>query len=69
MEWTTIDYGGTEIQAADFLNGVLVRDPMFFWITHIPGYYIQQPTGDMDGPQLMPRKEHKAEFDIVVREK
>ena len=69
MEWTEITQDGTDIEAADFLNGVLVRDPRWYGLTHIPGYYIQQPTGDMDGPQLMPGKEHKAEFEIVVREK
>ena len=68
MEWTTIDYGDQDIRAMDFLDGVLVElcsGEVVGW----PGYYIKYPTGDMDGPQLMPRKEHKAEFEIVVREK
>ena len=69
MEWTTIDYNGTDIQAADFLDGVLLRDQRWFGLTHIPGYYIQQPTGDMDGPQLRPREEQRGEFEIVVMEK
>ena len=55
MEWTTIDYGGTEIRATDFLNVVLilmVNDLLVF----IPGYYVKQQEAEMDGPALRERK-------------
>ena len=67
MEWVTIDYNGTEIQAADFLNGVLVYIEES--IVFIPGWHVLD-RGDMDGPQLRRReKEQKGEYEIVVKEK
>ena len=68
MEWTTIDYGGTEITAADFLDGVLVAFGDIFGFVFIPGYYVQEETGDMDGPALRPRKKRPQVFGIELRE-
>ena len=58
MEGTKIDYDGTEVKATDFLDGVIVdyapkaaNQPVF-----VPGYYVQEMRGDMDGPALWPRK-------------
>ena len=58
MEWTKIDYDGTEVKATDFLNGVLVKIGVVGgWHTvFVPGYYVQEMRGDMDGPSLWPRK-------------
>ena len=67
MEWTTIDYGGTEIRATDFLNGVLilmVNDLLVF----IPGYYVKQREAEMDGPALRERKTKAKEFGLILRE-
>jgi hypothetical protein len=69
MEWTTINEGGMKILAMDFLNGVLVKiyrtnhEPIF-----IPGYYVQEKTGDMDGPALRPREKRPQAFGIEFRE-
>ena len=67
MEWTTIDYDGTEISATDFLNGVVVviehmDEPIF-----IPGYYVQEQLGYMDGPDLRERKTQAEEYEIIMR--
>jgi len=67
MEWTTIDYGGTGIMATDFLNGVLVD--INTQILFIPGYYVQEETGDMDGPALRQRKQPEQVFGIELRER
>ena len=67
MEWTTIDYGGTEIQATDFLNGVFVDLYPNGSIIFIPGYYVQEQLGDMDGPALRERKTRAEEYEIIMR--
>ena len=54
MEWATIDHDGTMIMATNFLNGVLIDYNT--QITFVPGYEVQD-SGDMDGPQLRPRKQ------------
>ena len=60
MDWETINYGGTEIEAIDFLDGVLVNAPGPrggpWAITSWPGWYVQEQRGDMDGPALRPRR-------------
>ena len=66
MEWTRIDYGGTTISATDFLNGALVE--IGGGVTFIPGYYVQQQQGEMDGPALWPRKKAPTEFAIRLVE-
>ena len=67
MEWTTIDYGGTGIMATDFLNGVLVD--INTQILFVPGYYVQEAEGDMDGPALRPRRRRPQVFGIELRER
>ena len=59
MEWTTIDYDGTEISATDFLNGVLVVIPSSAGVhpVFIPGYYVKQQEAEMDGPALRERRD------------
>ena len=66
MEWTTIDYGGTGIRATDFLNGVLVN--VSHDLVFVPGYYVQERLGDMDGPALRPRKTQPQVFNLLAVE-
>jgi hypothetical protein len=66
MEWTTIDHNGTMLMAKDFLNGVLVD--INTQILFVPGYYVQEELGDMDGPALRPRKKRPQVFGIELRE-
>jgi hypothetical protein len=66
MEWTTIDYDGTAILATDFLDGVLID--INTQILFVPGYYVQEKTGDMDGPALRPREKRPQVFGIELRE-
>ena len=73
MEWTTIDYCGTKIRAADFLNGVVVvmaHDPDCFEGSMIfcPGYYVQEQLGDMNGPSIRKRKDEPKKFVIQIVE-
>jgi hypothetical protein len=68
MEWHTIDYNGTKVQAADFLDGVVVviehmDEPMY-----CPGWYVQEARGDMDGPALREREKETKEFAIRLVE-
>ena len=66
MEWTKIDYDDTEVYATDFLNGVLVTmgdDTVF-----IPGYYVQEQRGDMDGPALWERPQVTKKFKLQLLE-
>ncbi len=67
MEWTEIDYMGTIIEAADFLDGVLVdyRGQITGW----QGWYVCQPTGDMNGPALRRRRMTHEEYEVVLRGK
>ena len=71
MEWTTIDHDGMTIQAADFLDGVLIkivcdgRWQLVSW----PSYYVQEELGDMDGPALRPRKKRPQVFGVELRER
>ena len=65
MEWTTIDYAGTEVEAADFLNGVWVDVPGR-GLGFVPGYYVQERHGDMAGPAIRPRTKHLPEYRITL---
>ena len=56
MKWTEIDYDGAELLAKDFLNGVLVVMEDAMGYIFIPGYYVQEQLGDMDGPALRERQ-------------
>ena len=66
MEWITIDYNGTEIWAADFCNGVWVKEKDHTGKIFVPGYYVCEPTGDMDGPALRPRKTQGEEYEFRI---
>ena len=68
MEWVTIDYNGTKIQAADFLNGAWVKEKDHTCAIFVPGWYVQEQRGDMDGPALRPRKHKAKEFALILRE-
>ena len=68
MEWVTVTYAGVEIRAANFLDGVLARPVGTLEIISYPGWYIQKPTGDMDGPMFRKRKAKAKEFAIILRE-
>ena len=70
MEWVTINYAGVEIQATNFLDGVLIKmfRPGGFDGTFCPGWYVQERRGDMDGPALRPRPEHPRELEIRLVE-
>ena len=52
MEWVTIDYNGTKIQAADFLNGAWVKEKDHTCAIFVPGFYVQEQRGDMYGPAM-----------------
>ena len=69
MEWVTINYAGTEIEATNFLDGVLVVIPArgaqpVGW----PGWYVQKQRGDMNGPALWPRQDRRKVFGIEIVE-
>ena len=67
MVWVTIDYNGIEMEAANFLDGMLVRDPLrtsTSGFAYCPGWYIQKPTGDMDGPAFRKRKTKEPAFAV-----
>lgn len=70
MDWTTIDYAGSEIEAVDFLDGVLVKliegrkHPFDREAVFCPGYYVQEQKGDMDGPAIRPRKKFPPKFSL-----
>ena len=62
MSWTKIKYGDIEVEAIDFLDGVLVKliegrmhhndRPTVF----APGWRVEPQFGDMDGPAFRRRK-------------
>ena len=66
MEWTEID-PETKIEAIDFADGVLVRDPVRLGMAFCQGWQVLD-RGDMDGPGLRRRKEHQKEFAIRLVE-
>ena len=67
MEWVTIDHESTEVEAIDFLDGVLVRDPLHTGLAFCPGWQVMN-RGDMDGPALRRRKERQKVFGIEIVE-
>ena len=54
MEWTEIDDDGTKMEAMDYLDGVLLRDPLRTGLAFCQGWQVIN-RGDMDGPQLRER--------------
>ncbi len=68
MEWTKIDYDGEMLDAVDFLNGVLVALEPPSIPVFVPGYYVQEQRGDMDGPALWPRNDTSKEFELILRQ-
>ena len=70
MDWVTINYAGVEIQATNFLDGVLIKmfRPGGFDGTFCPGWYVQERRGDMNGPALWPREERRKVFGIEIVE-
>ena len=69
MNWTTIDYDGKKVGARDFLDGVLVRVLLGgeWQIVFVPGYYVQEQLGDMDGPALRQRKKTHPVYGVELR--
>ncbi len=55
MNWTAIDWDGTNLWAIDFLDGVWVKGQDGIGAVFVPGYYVQEQHGDMDGPALRER--------------
>ena len=70
MEWITINYAGVEIQATNFLDGVLVVIPSSAGThpVYCPDWYVQEQRGDMDGPAFHKFKEPKKIFGIQIVE-
>ena len=67
--WTEITVSEIPVEATDFLDGVLVREPGRFGLAFCPGWRIQQRRGDMDGPALHPREKPPMTFGIQIVEK
>ena len=65
MEWTVIDYCGTQIEAMDFLDGVIVTagvpcfEPVF-----VPGWRIRHAGGDADAARLVRRSVTAPDYKI-----
>ena len=68
MEWVMVDYNGKRVHAANFLDGVLVKMLKLDPPTFCPGWYIQKPTGDMDGPMFRKYKDRPKVFGIEIVE-
>ena len=67
MEWVTINNDGIEMEAINFLDGALVRDPSHTAMAFCKGWQVMN-RGDMDGPGLRKRKEHPKELAIRLVE-
>ena len=67
MEWVTINDDGIEMEAINFLDGALVRDPLRTGLAFCQGWQVMN-RGDMDGPALRPRKERQKVFGIEIVE-
>ena len=65
MDWTEIDHCGTEIEAIDFLDGILMTaaflryDPVF-----VPGWCIRHAGGDADAARLVRRSVTAPDYKI-----
>lgn len=68
MGWTTVMHDGEEIEAKNFLDGVLVRDPKRSGLAYCEKWIVTL-RGDMDAPNFrkLPGKQHV--FGIELREK
>ena len=67
MEWTEIIYDGTEVEAVDLLDGVVVDIPGK-GLVFVPGYYVLMQSGDRDVPRLERRKRFSPTFSIRLVE-
>ena len=73
MEWETVIYAGVEVQAMNFLDGVIVcidneQTQAGGDVFAYPGWYVQKQRGDMDGPALWRREEKAKELAIRMVE-
>lgn len=66
MDWIGIKHGDFEAEAIDCLDGILVRDPMRFGMTYIPGWKVQLQAGDMDAPGLRRRKTTPPTYHVAI---
>jgi hypothetical protein len=69
MEWTEIDYMGDDVEARDFLDGILVRDSLLNSSIFVPGWRIEQQRGDMDGPNFRKLEKRFPVYALELREK
>ena len=67
MEWMTVQHEGEEVQAANFLDGVLIRDAKHFGTTFAPGWRVEAQAGDMDGPAFRQRPKTHPVYGIELR--
>ena len=67
MKWTEIEHDDAKVEAIDFLDGVLVRDPLRTGLAFCQGWQVIN-RGDMNGPALRRRKTPKKRLAFWLEE-